>query len=209
LTVPQISKLLIDPDVAATPRKKRYLPVGVIVLLAMVVIVVAGVMIMHSDTATPAPVKSSEVAKTPEPPPQPAPETKPEPKKTAKAEKPPEPDKKSEPVADPAPPAAQTAVPVTGIVAQPLPDITDQARSTIHGRVRITVRVDVGPSGSVTDAKLDSGSSKYLGERALEAVRQWKFEPVTVNGSDVGQRWRVRFEFQKSGTKALPQRLSP
>jgi len=208
-TIPQISKLLIGPEAPAMPRKKRYLPVGVMILLALVVVIVAGVMIMHSDTGTPAPVKSAEAAKTAEPPPQPAPEIKPEPKKTAKADKPPEPDQKSEPVAEPAPPPAQTSAPVTGILEQPLPEITEQARGTIHGRVRITARVDVGPSGAVTDAKLDSGSSKYLGERALEAVRRWKFEPATVNGSDVGQRWRVRFEFQKSGTKVLPQRLSP
>ena len=54
-----------------------------------------------------------------------------------------------------------------------------------------------------------SGGSKYFSERALAAVRQWKFEPVSVNGSEVGQRWRVRFEFVKTGTKIQPQRLSP
>jgi TonB family protein len=123
-----------------------------------------------------------------------------------KSEPTPEPSKPSAPE----PPMPSVTTPVSGIVAQPLPEIMDKARNSIRGRVRLTVRVDVAPSGTVTDAKLESGGgSKYFGERALEAVRQWKFEPVSVNGSEVGQRWRVRFEFQKSGTKTQPQRLAP
>jgi TonB family protein len=213
-TIPQISALLTPAEVPAILRKKRYAPVGVWVLLALVAIVVAGVIIMHSDTSTQAPVKPAEVAKTPEPQTPPPPEPKPEPKQVPKAAKPPEPEKKAQRTPEPkqlaAAPEPSTPVPASGITEQPLPEITDQARSTIRGKVKFTVRVDVGPSGTVTDARLDSsGASKYFADRTIAAVRQWKFEPVSINGSEVGQRWRVRFEFVKSGTKVQPQRISP
>ena len=91
-----------------------------------------------------------------------------------------------------------------------MPDLTDQARRTIHGKVRVDVSVNVDPSGSVTDAKLDHpGSSKYLAATALKAARQWKFKPVAVEGSNVAQQWRLHFEFRSSGTQVRPQRLSP
>jgi TonB family protein len=214
--ISQISNLLIPAAGQAVPRKRRYAPVGVLIILALVLITVVGVMIMHTDAGTPAPVKVSETVKPAEPQ-APAPQPKEEPKPVAKAVKP-EPEKKAEEKADPVPqpkepaaaPEPASAVPVSGIVEQPLPEITDQARSTIHGKVKFTVRVEVAPSGTVTDAKLDSaGASKYFSERTLAAVRQWKFQPVSVNGSDVGQRWRVRFEFVKGGTKVQPQRISP
>jgi TonB family protein len=105
---------------------------------------------------------------------------------------------------------AATAVPASGILSQPLPEITEQAQSTIRGKVKFTLKVDVAPSGSVTDVRVDSnGASKYFADRAIAAVRQWKFEPVSVNGSEVGQRWRVHFEFVKGGAKVQPQRTSP
>jgi len=198
-TIPQISKLLTPAETSVIPRKRRYTPIGVLILLALVVITVAGVMIMQTDTNTAAPVKPAETVKTPEPQ---APPPAPEPRQTAKAIKPTQP---KEPV-----PAPESVAPATGILEQPLPDIMDRARNTIHGRVRFNVRVEVDPSGTVTDAKLESsGASKYFRERALAAVRKWKFEPASVNGSQVGQRWRVRFEFLKTGTKVQPQRISP
>jgi TonB family protein len=213
LTAARISKILAGPEKPAVPRKRRYAPVGVIVLLVMVVIIVAGVIFMHTDTNTQVTATAPEVANTPLPqasPPAPAP--KQEPRQIAKAAKAPEPEAKRnpEPKQTAAVPETASVVPVSGIIEQPLPEIMDRARNSIHGRVRFAVRVEVSPSGTVTDAKVESsGTSKYFSERALAAVRQWKFEPVSVNGSEVGQRWRVRFEFLKTGTKAQPQRISP
>jgi TonB family protein len=202
-TIPQILNLLGSRAPAVAPRKRRSLPVGAWIVLALVAIVVAGVFIMHSDTGTPAPATPATTVKPSEPQTTPAPQ----PTQTAKAIAP-----KAEPEPPPAPEPepAISAAPVSGILAQPAPEITDQARSTIHGKVKLSVRIEVAPSGAVTDAKLDPpNGSKYFGERALAAVRQWKFEPVSVNGSEIGQRWRVRFEFVKTGTKIQPQRISP
>ncbi|HTB12814.1 MAG TPA: TonB family protein [Bryobacteraceae bacterium] len=214
-TVPQIQNLLTPAPTPVVLRKRRYTPVGVLIILGLVVVTVAGVMIMHSDTGASGPVQAT-ATKPPEPQAQPAPQPQEQPKQVAPKQVASAAPPKSEPTPEPAnpsapePPMPSVTTPVSGIVAQPLPEIMDKARNSIHGRVRLTVRVDVAPSGTVTDAKLESaGASKYFGERALVAVRQWKFEPVSVNGSEVGQRWRVRFEFQKSGIKAQPQRLAP
>jgi TonB family protein len=91
-----------------------------------------------------------------------------------------------------------------------MPEIPDRARRTIRGKVTVNVRVDVDPSGKVTDAKVESpGASRYFSDRTLKAVRQWKFKPISVNGSESGQRWRIQFQFLTSGTKVQPKRLSP
>lgn len=235
MPIAQISKLLAPTEPAVIPaasRRKRYAPMGALILLGLIVIVVGGVIFMHSETGgaqpaqtTPAPVATTPQPQTaqdvkPAPPPEPKAKKNAKQEAAAKAESPkqeapkreakaePPPAESTPPDAAPASPAA-SATPATGILSQPAPDITDQARNTIHGRVRLNVRVDVAPNGSVTNAKIESGSSKYFGERALAAVREWKFEPASVNGSEVAQRWRVRFEFQKSGTKVQPQRVSP
>ncbi len=77
-------------------------------------------------------------------------------------------------------------------VAQPLlPDVPSKARSTIHGKVPIVVRVQADAGGAVTSAKIESGgSSKYFADMAVKAARQWKFVP----GAD-GREWLLRFEF--------------
>ncbi len=210
--IPKIAGMLAVEATPVAPHRRRIAPIGVWILLALIVITVAGVIFMHSETGASAPVKATEVTKTAEPLAAPVPTPVREVRPAAKVSKPApaQPEAKSEPVKAEPVPETPTTAPASGIIAQPLPEITSQARNTIHGRVKFTIRVDVTPSGSVSDAKLDSAdSSKYFGERALAAVRQWKFEPVVVNGSEVGQRWRVRFEFLKSGTKVQPQRISP
>lgn len=212
-TVPQISKYLAHPEGTSAaspepPSRRRYMPpVGVLILLALVVVVVAGVMIRHADTGTaaqpaPAPVTSTTAA--PEPPRQPEPEP-PKPAKAARAAKTEAPKPKPDTPVQP----AQAVSDDSGAPGQPMPEITSQARSTIRGKVRVNVKVDVDPSGAVTDAKIESGNSKYFSELALKSVRQWKFDPVQVNGSQASQRWRVRFDFLRTGTKVQRQRLSP
>jgi TonB family protein len=216
-TVPQIAKYLADPEGAATVsaepvRRKRIAPVGVLILLGVIVVVVAGVMIRQADTGGTA---ATSVAKTPDSPP-PTRQVQPEPPKPEKIAKREAPKPKSEPEAPkadvPEKPASEAAPAVddAGAPGQPMPEVTAQARSTIRGRVRLNVRVDVDPAGAVTEAKIEgSGGSRYFSDLALKTVRQWKFEPVKVNGSETGQRWRVRFEFLKTGTKVQRQRLSP
>lgn len=208
----QISSSLKPPAVVV--RKRRYVPpVGVLILLALLIVVVLGVIIRQSETGpgTPTPATTTmavptEAAKAPEPPPQP----EPAPKKSAKREA-----KKT--VATPPPvqaPRATNTEPAATAPSeagdQPMPEILPKARSTIHGKAKVTVIVDVDSSGAVTDARLESpGGSKYFSERTLQAVRRWKFQPVKVDGRDTAQKWRLQFEFQRAATKVQPRRISP
>jgi len=112
--------------------------------------------------------------------------------------------------AQPAPKVPEPSPPATvrnEIIQRVLPEVPSEARRTIRGRVKVSVRIRVDPSGQVTEAKLDSaGPSKYFAQLALQAARRWKFEPAP--GVDPGQlrEWVLRFEFQRTGTKVAPVR---
>ncbi len=210
-TIPQISKYLADPEgataISAEPaRRKRIAPTSVLILLALVVVVVAGVVIRQMDAPPSSTTTSTSTA--PVPPQAQTEPLKPEPvkpEKTAQREEPAPPAETAKPVRDAVP-----SVDDAGAPGQPMPEVMEKARSTIRGKVKVSVRVDVDPTGAVTDTKIEgTGGGRYFSDLAMKTVRQWKFEPVKVNGSQTGQRWRVRFEFQKSGTTVQRQRLSP
>lgn len=91
-----------------------------------------------------------------------------------------------------------------------LPDVSRQARNTITGTVTVRVKVAVDKSGAVSRATLVSrGPSEYFANQALQAARKWTFTAPTVDGRAVPSEWSLRFDFQRSGTKVLPQRTSP
>jgi len=97
-----------------------------------------------------------------------------------------------------------------GVVHQVLPDVPQKARDTIQGTVRVRVRVQVDPAGDVTGADFDApGPSRYFARLAMQAAREWRFEPPTVNGQKVASEWVLRFEFRKTGTRAVPTRATP
>jgi TonB family protein len=167
----------------------RSMPMGLLILAALVILLVAGVVIWRGRESTTAlvfapvstPVSALVSAPTP-----------------------------SAPVQEAAKPVvAAPAAPVTTAVHQPMPEILPEAMRSVHGRLVISVIAEVDPSGAVTDARLESGPSKYFSARTLDAVRQWKFEPVKVDGREVNQRWRLRFEFLANGAKVSPTRMAP
>jgi len=91
-----------------------------------------------------------------------------------------------------------------------LPDVSQKARDTVQGRVRVSVKVHVDPSGNLAGAELDSpGPSKYFADLALQAARRWEFAPAKVDGSAVPTDWIVRFEFSQFDTKVFPVQTSP
>ena len=96
------------------------------------------------------------------------------------------------------------------VVQKVLPDVSQSASDTIHGTVRVSVRVDVDPSGAVQNADLVSpGASKYFAVQALQAALRWKFlAPKAAEGS-VPSTWTLRFEFTREGTTVLPTQESP
>jgi eukaryotic-like serine/threonine-protein kinase len=96
------------------------------------------------------------------------------------------------------------------VAEQVLPDVPLSARDTIHGTVRVRVRISVDSSGSVTEAELDSsGPSKYFAHLALEAAQQWKFEPPKMQGRNVLSDWLLHFQFTEKGTKVIPVQSDP
>ena len=88
------------------------------------------------------------------------------------------------------------------VVNRVLPDVPTKARDSIQGRVKVSVRVRVDPSGRVVDAKLDSaGPSRYFANLAMQAARSWKFRPTEIEGRDVLNEWILRFAFLRNSTE--------
>lgn len=96
------------------------------------------------------------------------------------------------------------------VLQQVLPRVSPRARNTIEGKIRVVVRVEVDPSGNVTDAKLVSaGPSKYFARLALESARGWKFTPAQVRGQAVASQWALRFGFRRTDTEVVPTQTDP
>jgi TonB family protein len=104
-----------------------------------------------------------------------------------------------------APASAGPAAPVQGEVPgaataihQVIPQVSVSARNTIHGHIKVWVRVVVAPDGSVLTAVVDrSGPSSYFKRLALEAAKQWTFPPAQ---GPARRTMQVQFDFSRDGT---------
>jgi len=105
----------------------------------------------------------------------------------------------------PPPVPANTAPSTPGAALKRVPpNPSSSARQTIHGTIKVKVKVDVDPSGNVTGAKLiTSGPSKYFARLSTEAARQWKFKPPVSHGQTLPSEWTLLFEFTRGGTQAI------
>jgi TonB family protein len=82
--------------------------------------------------------------------------------------------------------------------------------ASIHGTFHVTARVQVDPSGQVTDATLDDpGPSKYFANLTEKAARQWQFSSPESDGHFVSSEWLIRFDFSSSGVHAIPTQARP
>jgi TonB family protein len=77
------------------------------------------------------------------------------------------------------------------VVREVLPNITDKARRTVHGKVAVFVRVSVDQTGNVTNATLQPTNSHFFGKLAVEAARNWKF---IESPSDASRSLLLRFD---------------
>ena len=97
------------------------------------------------------------------------------------------------------PPRQEPTAPESGgaAVHEEIPNVSASSRNTIHGHVRVGVRVTVDSSGRVVRDNLDNpSSSNYFNRVASEAARKWRFA-----AADQGSReWVLRFEFGRDGT---------
>ena len=93
------------------------------------------------------------------------------------------------------------------VVNQVLPDVPQKARDTIHGILRVSVRVHVDRPGSVVGAELESpGPSKYFARLAMQAAQGWKFTPYS---KDVGRDFILSFDFNNTETRVYVTRAAP
>ena len=95
------------------------------------------------------------------------------------------------------------------VVYQVVPDISQRARDTIQGTVRVGVKVHVDDGGKVTEADLDNFSSKFFGDQAVQVSRRWTFTPPQMDGHNAPSEWLLRFEFTQKDTKVFPTQTNP
>ena len=100
---------------------------------------------------------------------------------------------------------------VKGAVAERvLPQVSRSARQTIHGKIKVVVRVQVETSGLVSSARLESpGPSKYFANLALQAARRWRFKPAQVDGHAIASIWILRFRIGRTTTEVSPVEAAP
>jgi TonB family protein len=91
------------------------------------------------------------------------------------------------------------------VVHEDIPSVPAQARATIHGHIKVIVRVTIDNTGAVVgDSLVRPGPSKYFARMASESARRWRFDPAGGSGS---RQAVIRYEFTRSGTTA--HRVTP
>jgi TonB family protein len=101
------------------------------------------------------------------------------------------------------------AVTAGEVLTQVLPDVSQKSRNTIHGTVRVVVKVLVNASGDVSSAEVASASSHFFADAALKSARRWDFAPAKVDGAAVPSEWLLHFDFTQTDTKVTPLPTKP
>ncbi len=65
------------------------------------------------------------------------------------------------------------------------PEMPASFRREFDAAGEVTVQFYVSETGDVMDPKIISSTHRELEEPTMEAVRQWKFKPATVEGAPV------------------------
>jgi TonB family protein len=87
-----------------------------------------------------------------------------------------------------------------------MPNVSQRSLNTIHGTIRVRIRLGVNASGEVERARfLTHGPSNYFAERALQAAKSWKFKPQEVSGRNGESQWTLHFQYRKSGTNVIAE----
>lgn len=108
------------------------------------------------------------------------------------------------------PASSASSVATPSIQRKVLPVVSEKARSTIRGSVRINVRVQLNPDGTVSSAELAAPApSQFFAELALKAARQWQFAAPSSSSSSDGSASStlppstvIRFDFTQTSTAA-------
>jgi TonB family protein len=83
------------------------------------------------------------------------------------------------------------------VAHEEIPAVSRGARDSIHGQIKVAVRVTVDGAGNVVAENLEThGSSNYFARLATEAARKWKFAPADNQSP---REWLLQFEFSRGG----------
>ena len=80
------------------------------------------------------------------------------------------------------------------VVYKPEPDFSEEARKAKYQGV-VTVSCVVGPDGRIRDMQIVRPLGMGLDEKALEALKNWRFEPAKKDGVPVAVKVAVEVEF--------------
>jgi TonB family protein len=97
-----------------------------------------------------------------------------------------------------APPSTPREVVTTPprVVSAPAPDFSQGIRRQIPGTVLVYLRVD--EKGNPTDVRVLKGLNPEMDEKALQAVRQYKFKPAMEDGKPIKVEMNVEVNFNGS-----------
>jgi TonB family protein len=117
----------------------------------------------------------------------------------------------AQPAAQPATPPNPTkpapTPPDDPILHRVVPELSANVKRRIHGTLKVTVHVDVDPSGKVIAAKVTTpSSSHYFNNLAQITAQQWEFVPPQQNGDPIPSTWQLRFQFNHRSTEVFPSR---
>ena len=178
-TTQLISALLSQPEAAVSPRKlsqrRAWLYTGTALAVAVLATTVAPKLFQHSAVESPAAATTAGAS--------------------------------SSTASQPSPTLSRaSATPATSgagaVLHEVTPDVPKSARNTVHGVIKLRVRVNVDSDGNVTRTHLESaGPSKYFARLATQSAQQWKFTPPQQNGAAAPSEWRLHYEFTRAGAR--------
>ena len=100
-------------------------------------------------------------------------------------------------VAPATPSSVNAPPPASSVVHDEIPSVSHSARDSIHGQIKVAVRVTVDRAGNVVAENLEvHGSSRYFARLASDAARKWKFAPADNQSP---RDWLIQFEFSRGG----------
>jgi TonB family protein len=80
--------------------------------------------------------------------------------------------------------------------------------NTITGTIKINVRVEVDPSGKVTEARLVTrGPSEYFANLVVKAAQRWEFASTEVYGRPSASTWLLHFRLRRTSIQVSPERV--
>jgi TonB family protein len=83
------------------------------------------------------------------------------------------------------------------IVSARPPDYTDEA-SRAHKQGKVVLSLIVDPTGRARNLRVVSPLGYGLDDKAIEAVRQWRFQPGIKDGKPVYVQLNIEVEFNQN-----------